>query len=161
MKTLIVGLGNPNLYKTVHNVGGDIVIYHLLSLQNLKKIKNNLYQKDLTTYFYNPSLMNISGEAIHKLCKENRYEKIFILFDDIRVKLGQYKIEINDKNYGHNGIKSIQNYIGNNFYRVRIGVGPKPSGMDLTDFVLMQLSTDDYNNILKNVENIFTTLATI
>lgn len=161
MKILIVGLGNPNLYKTVHNIGGDIIIHYLLSLQNFKKIKNNLYEKDDITYFYNPSLMNISGEAIHKLHKENKYEKIFILFDDIRVKLGQYKIEMNDKNYGHNGIKSIQNYIGNNFYRIRIGVGPKPSEMDLTDFVLMHFSTVDYNKILENVENIFTTILTI
>ncbi|OED45720.1 hypothetical protein AB836_00035 [Rickettsiales bacterium (ex Bugula neritina AB1)] len=154
MKTLIIGLGNPNLYKTVHNIGGDILIYYLLSFENVKKIQNNLYEKDGIFYYYNPSIMNISGKNIYEFIKYRNFKNIFVIFDDIRTKLGKYKIEKNDKNYGHNGIKSIQQYIGDNFYRVRIGVGPKPINIDLNTFVLSTIENSDYKNILNMKESI-------
>lgn len=92
--------------------------------------------------------MNVSGESIRAACdfyKIDPEEELIILYDDISLEPGQLRIRKKGSAGGHNGIKSIIGKLGTQvFKRVKIGVGEKPSGYDLADYVLGHFSKDEW-----------------
>ena len=145
---LIAGLGNPTreYEKTRHNVGFeaiDILADKAGTTVTVKKHKA-LYGKGYIggqkVILAKPqTYMNLSGESIREIADFYKIEpeNIIILCDDINLSEGQLRIRLKGSAGGHNGLKNIISHLGTQeFPRIRIGVGEKPRGMDLADYVL-------------------------
>lgn len=162
----IVGLGNPGIkyQSTRHNIGFNL-IDELIKEFNLKLVK-----KDKTKETYKGDIgenicllckpltyMNNSGEVIADII--NFYKipksKIIIVHDDLDLKIGKIKIKIGGGNGGHNGLESISKKIGNNFKRLRIGIGHPGMKNLVSKYVLEKFKKDEYQLIVK-VLNILT-----
>ena len=100
--------------------------------------------------------MNNSGEAIKEYSKNKNinYENMVVVHDDIDLGLGRLRLKIGSSDGGHNGIKSI-NYIINatDYFRLRIGVGRPPSGIDPAEYVLSRFLSDEIEEIKFLVED--------
>lgn len=158
---LIVGLGNPGkeYEKNRHNIGFIILDKYLkeknIFLNNNKfdslmsKEGNNLYQKPLT-------FMNLSGNAIIQLVnfyKIDVKKDLLVIYDDMDIDLGKYKLKKNGSSGGHNGIKSIINNIGEDFLRLKIGISK--AKYDTISHVLGNFLEEELKLIEKNEKEIF------
>jgi PTH1 family peptidyl-tRNA hydrolase len=150
---LIVGLGNPGKKYELnrHNVGFMAVDY-LIDEFNANKagnFKGELFKfKDFL--FLKPStFMNLSGESVvlvknfYKLDNEN----IIVIHDDLDLKLGALKFKRGGSSGGHNGLKSIDKYIGNDYYRIRIGIGRPQRKEEVINYVLGNFSEEELDCI--------------
>jgi len=149
---IIVGLGNPGekYRKTRHNIGFDIIDY-ICSERNIvpfaSKYKSLIAKgaiADSQVVLAKPQqYMNNSGEAVLALMGTLKVkpEDIIVVYDDFALRLGQVRIRKNGSAGGHNGIKSIIANIGENFVRVRIGIGCP--GNEAVDFVLSRFSIEE------------------
>lgn len=153
---IIVGLGNPTreYEQTRHNVGFDAVEYMIDELNiAYSGIKHKaMYGKGLIAgqkvIVAKPiTYMNLSGEAIRELVdyyKIDPQEELIVIYDDVSLDPGQLRIRQKGSAGGHNGIKSIINHLGTqNFMRIKIGVGEKPKGWDLADYVLGRFAKEE------------------
>ncbi|MBO8139193.1 MAG: aminoacyl-tRNA hydrolase [Thermosipho sp. (in: Bacteria)] len=143
---LVIGLGNPGprYAFTRHNVGFmflDRLANNWEKRYNFKeskiKIENSkiLLVKPMT-------YMNLSGEIFNYINPED-FDDIIVVYDDVSIPLGKIRIRKKGSDGGHNGLKSIISYIGEQFPRIRIGVGPKPKEIDLVNFVLSEFSNKE------------------
>ena len=84
--------------------------------------------------------MNLSGDSLREFVNYYKLDpesEMIVIYDDIDLEPGQIRIRKKGSAGGHNGIKSIIAQLGTqNFYRVKVGVGAKPKGWDLADYVL-------------------------
>lgn len=153
---LIVGLGNPDkrYEKTRHNVGFDAVDalaekYGIRFTDKKHKAlcgtgvisgTKVLLAKPLT-------YMNLSGESVAEILQYYKLDpesEMLVIFDDISLDPGNIRIRKKGSAGGHNGIKNIIACTGTqNFMRIKIGVGQKPQGWDLADFVLSRFDSGD------------------
>ncbi len=132
---LIVGLGNPGkeYENTRHNAGfwcADKLASHFaVGFSPIRK-----YQADIAVFKYNSNThyllkpltyMNNSGEAVWAFLQDKNIEasQILVIEDDINLPVGRIRIRANGSAGGHNGLKSIISKIGEDFWRLRIGVG--------------------------------------
>tara|TARA_Y100001970_G_C14226287_1_gene855883 strand:+ start:198 stop:773 length:576 start_codon:yes stop_codon:yes gene_type:complete len=148
---LICGLGNPDkkYNHTRHNLGYD-VIESLISLNEFNLIKKdkskNLYKGKINTeecLICKPlKYMNLSGPVIAEIIKfyKINIKQIIIIHDDLDLEIGKIKIKVGGSNAGHNGLSSIDECIGNNYKRIRFGIG-HPGYKDLVSkYVLEKFS---------------------
>lgn len=145
---LIAGLGNPTreYEKTRHNVGFEAIdiLADKAGTTVTEKKHKALYGKGYIggqkVILAKPqTYMNLSGESIREIADFYKIEpeNIIILCDDINLSEGQLRIRLKGSAGGHNGLKNIISHLGTQeFPRIRIGVGEKPRGMDLVDYVL-------------------------
>lgn len=94
--------------------------------------------------------MNRSGEAMRKLVdfyKLNAAEQVIVLSDDIDIPLGTLRLRRSGGPGTHNGLKSIVEQFGENFPRLRIGIGPKPAQGDLGNWVLSRFSEEEIDKL--------------
>ncbi|MEO8862987.1 MAG: aminoacyl-tRNA hydrolase [Candidatus Saccharimonadales bacterium] len=158
---LIVGLGNigKEYDDTRHNVGFACVD----ALANSQGIDVWSNKKDLKSFvamgkigdtrvvFCKPTtLMNLSGDAVQAV--SNFYKivpsDIVVIHDDIDIDFGQIRTRVGGGSAGHNGIKSISQQLGEDYGRVRVGIGPKlPEQIDSADFVLAKFSKSEQTKI--------------
>lgn len=146
---LIVGLGNPGkkYEMTRHNAG--FLAMDLMAIEervDIKKLKHHSLVADVKIngkrcLLMKPqTMMNNSGEAVIDAMKYYNIspENVIIIYDDISLDVGQTRIRRKGSAGGHNGIKSIISHIkSEDFPRVKIGVGKKPSPeYDLVNWVL-------------------------
>lgn len=145
---LIVGLGNPGMQyaATRHNIGFE-VIDSIAETYNISVIKNKYkaligdgnIAGEKVILMKPQTYMNLSGEAV-KACMEFHkisQEDLIVIYDDVSLEVGQLRIRKSGSAGGHNGIKNIIAQIGTQeFPRVRFGVGEKPAGWDLANYVL-------------------------
>jgi PTH1 family peptidyl-tRNA hydrolase len=145
---LIVGLGNPGKkYEgTRHNIGFDVIDV-LADEEKIRVItgkhralvgsgslngKKVLLAKPVT-------YMNLSGESVRALAEYYKVDvsrEMVVISDDVSMPVGQLRIRKKGSSGGHNGLKSIIEQLGrDDFIRLRIGVGEKPVGYDLADYV--------------------------
>lgn len=91
--------------------------------------------------------MNLSGESVRELVdyyKIDPEEELIVIYDDINLAPGKLRIRPKGSAGGHNGIKNIIAHLGTQvFPRIRIGVGEKPKGWDLADYVLGRFSKEE------------------
>ena len=91
--------------------------------------------------------MNLSGESVRALVdyyKIDPEEELIVIYDDISLEPGKIRIRKKGSAGGHNGIKNIIAQLGTqNFQRIKVGVGEKPKGWDLADYVLGHFSQED------------------
>ncbi len=148
---LIAGLGNPGeKYKnTRHNIG-FLVIDEIAKNLNTTSINNSNF-KSITQKTLNQNLhqilakpqtfMNLSGESILAIADYYGIEnsEIIIIHDDLDLPFGSVKFKVGGGHGGHNGLRSIDGHIGNDYIRVRIGIG-KPQNKEVADYVLSDFS---------------------
>ena len=163
---LIVGLGNPGQQyaNTRHNCGFmaiDILADQLGCKIDKGKFQGLYGQTTLCgrkVFLLKPqTYMNLSGRSVAQLGAYFQIppERIIVLFDDISLPPGRLRIRSDGSAGGHNGIKSIISEIGSqNFPRVKIGVGAKPSDShDLADWVLSNFSKQEESNLKFALQN--------
>ena len=153
---LIVGLGNPGRQyeATRHNMGFD-VIDKLVEEYQIPQggVKfNAMYGKGIIggqpALLMKPlSYMNLSGGPVRDMANYFKIDpetEMIVIYDDIDLEPGQLRIRKKGSAGGHNGIKNIIAMTGTqNFMRIKVGVGEKPKGWDLADYVLGHFSTED------------------
>ena len=146
---IIAGLGNPGKQyaQTRHNVGFDTIDI-LADKYNIsvdtKKHKalcgKGMIEGQKVVLAKPQTFMNLSGESVRELVdfyKIDPEEELIVIYDDISLEPGQLRIRPKGSAGGHNGIKNIIAHLGTQvFKRVKVGVGEKPKGYDLADYVL-------------------------
>lgn len=153
---LIVGLGNPgDKYKsTRHNVGWDTIDALAKKhgiIFNEKKHKaefgKGIIAGEKVILAKPQTFMNLSGESVRELVdyyKIDEKQELIVIYDDISLDVGQLRIRKKGSAGGHNGIKNIiLNLAGDEFNRIKVGVGNKPANYDLADYVLGHFSKED------------------
>ena len=150
---LFVGLGNPtpDSQNNRHNIGFKIIdaINQNLGLSKQKpKFKGLLTTGNIgerKVYAIKPlTFMNNSGTCIRELIEYFKIESsdIIVFHDDLDIEFGKIKAKFGGSDAGHNGIKSLDKFIGKEYSRVRIGIG-KPEKTKVNDFVLGDFSEDE------------------
>lgn len=163
MKFLIVGLGNigAEYELTRHNIGfmvADYLADKSKTLFNISKLGSTalIKQKGKQIYLLKPSTyMNLSGKAVNYWMQQLKIpiEKTLIITDDIALPLEKIRMRSKGSSAGHNGLKNIEETIGNNYPRLRIGIGNNyPRGKQV-DFVLSKFSTEEMEKIPTIIEN--------
>jgi len=93
------------------------------------------------------TFMNESGRAVKSLFRRGvvkELSELVIVVDDINIALGTVRFREEGSAGGHNGLKSIIEHLGTNgFQRVRIGVGPRPDGHDMVEYVLSSFDLEE------------------
>lgn len=129
---LIVGLGNPGqkYQNNRHNIGFLVVdsIIHALSATKLndKNFKGTLYKSNQILLLKPLTFMNLSGESVLNVINFYKITDFLVIHDDIDLPFGAIKFKFGGGSGGHNGLKSIDALCGNEYYRIRYGIG-KPS----------------------------------
>ena len=162
---LFVGLGNPtpDSENNRHNVGFKIIdtINKEFGLTKQKpKFKGLLTTGnigDKKVYAIKPlTFMNNSGICIRELIEYFKIdaEDVIVFHDDLDVELGKIKAKFGGSSAGHNGISSIDKFIGKDYSRIRIGIGKPKGNLDTADYVLQNFDEDETNYINKISKNI-------
>ena len=162
---LFVGLGNPspNFENNRHNIGFKIIdaINQKFGLSKQKpKFKGLLTTGTINgkkVYAIKPlTFMNNSGICIRELIEYFKIdaENIIVFHDDLDVELGKIKTKFGGSSAGHNGIASIDKFIGKDYSRVRIGIGKPKNNIEVADYVLQNFNEDEVLEIEKISKNI-------
>ena len=99
--------------------------------------------------------MNLSGESVKEVMSFYKVdvENMIVIYDDTSLGLSMIRLREKGSAGGHNGIKSIINHMGGDtFNRVKVGIGEKPNGWDLADYVLAKFNKDDEPLILSGID---------
>ncbi len=158
---LIVGLGNPGKKYELnrHNVG-FLAVDYLIDKFNASKIsskfKGELFKSGEYLFLKPSTFMNLSGESVVLVKNFYKFDNkdIIVIHDDIDLKLGALRFKRGGSSGGHNGLKSIDAHIGNDYYRIRIGVGRPEKKEEVVNYVLSDFSKEELECIRKNFENI-------
>ncbi len=155
MKYLIVGLGNigSEYEDTRHNVGFNVL--DELAKQEELKFENLRYGAVANYKFKGKNLvllkpstyMNLSGKSIRYWMQQEKIqpENLLVIVDDIALPFGAIRMREKGSDAGHNGLKNIQEILGNNNYcRIRFGIGDNYSKGKQIDFVLGKWSDGEY-----------------
>ena len=166
---LLVGLGNPtpDSNDNRHNVGFKIIdaINIKFGLSKHKpKFKGLLTTGNINekkVYAIKPlTFMNNSGICIRELIEYFKIEaeNIIVFHDDLDIDFGKIKTKLGGSSAGHNGIESIDKFIGKEYSRVRIGIGKPNDKISVSDYVLKDFDDEEKqeletlkNNITKNL----------
>ena len=163
---LVVGLGNPGSKydNTRHNAG--FMMLDALAEKNsceVRRIKfKGLYGKcsigGQNVILLKPStFMNLSGQSVTEAMNFFHIppERVLVILDDISLDVGRTRIRMKGSHGGQNGMKNIIFLSGSDqFPRIKIGIGNKPEGWDLADWVLSRFTKDDVKlleGVAKNV----------
>ena len=169
---LICGLGNPGkkFINTRHNVGFDLIDKLVLDYNFViikKDKKSELYKgrigKNSCILIKPLTYMNISGKVVADILnfyKINK-NKLYVLHDDLDLTTAKIKIKIGGGNGGHNGLCSIDEMIGNDYYRIRVGID-HPGMKDLvSNYVLNKFNSDEIEKIDTQLDNITKNFETL
>lgn len=148
---LIVGLGNPDrkYFNTYHNIG--FVTADLLCEKVKAKPEKQKCLADVKSFEYNGkkilvakplTYMNLSGNSLIAFKKKYglNNNQIFVIADDIDLPVGKFRFKKSGSGGTHNGLKNIVDLIGNDFQRIRIGIGKPENEEDLSDYVLGKIN---------------------
>ena len=162
---LLVGLGNPtpDSENNRHNIGFKIIdaINQQFNLSKQKpKFKGllttgNINEKKI--YAIKPlTFMNNSGICIRELIEYFKIdvENIIVFHDDLDIELGKIKTKFGGSSAGHNGIASIDKFVGKDYSRVRIGIGKPKNNIDVADYVLQNFDEDENDGVEQTIKNI-------
>ena len=162
---LFVGLSNPtsDSENNRHNVGFKIIdaINKKFSLSKQKpKFKGLLTTGNIEgekVYAIKPlTFMNDSGICIRELLEYFKFDAkdVIVFHDDLDIEFGKIKAKFGGSSAGHNGIASIDKFIGKDYSRVRIGIGRPKTPIDIKDYVLQNFDEEELMGIDKVSKNI-------
>ena len=162
---IIAGLGNPKKEydNTRHNVGfamidalADKYNISVINIKNKAMTGKGIINGQKVILAKPLTYMNLSGESIYALADYYKIDvetELIIISDDISLSPGQIRIRKRGSAGGHNGLKDIIRHLGcEEFQRIRIGVGEKPKGYDLADYVLGHFSKEEKPLIEEGIE---------
>ena len=148
---LICGLGNPGkkYLKTKHNIG-FVLIEKLISNYNFvtakkdkkKELYNGYIGRQKCILIKPLTFMNLSGSIVLETLNfyKIKSSNLYVIHDDLDLKTAKIKIKSGGGNGGHNGLESIDSYIGKKYNRIRIGIDhPGNKGL-VTSYVLSKFS---------------------
>ncbi|MDO4292669.1 MAG: aminoacyl-tRNA hydrolase [Eubacteriales bacterium] len=153
---VIAGLGNPKkeYENTRHNIGFSVI--DMLAEQNNIRLGTAKHKGLLGAGYIDGqkvllvkpmTYMNLSGECIREVLdyyKVDGSDHLIVIHDDISLEPGVIRIRKKGSAGGHNGLKNIIQHLGNDtFIRIKVGVGEKPAGYDLADYVLGHFSGEE------------------
>jgi PTH1 family peptidyl-tRNA hydrolase len=162
---VFVGLGNPGekYSKNRHNIGFRV----LEEMSIIKKIKSwyKKFHAEICEYRLNgekillvkpQTYMNNSGQTVCELKSFYKLENtnIIVIHDDLDLIPGKIKVKSSGGHGGHNGLRSIHDFIGSDYIRLRIGIGHPGHKDKVSNYVLSDFSTTDFlwiENVLKQV----------
>ena len=159
---VVVGLGNPGSQHVAqrHNIGFRCLEDFLSSYGEPKNFTDKKSLKSQTAIvslagcrliLAKPqTFMNLSGAAVQAVLHFYKLptSALVVIHDDIDVNFGVIKTKLGGGGGGHNGLTSITRTIGDDFYRIRVGIGPKrPANRDLGDFVLKDFSSKEQSSL--------------
>lgn len=146
---VIVGLGNPGreYENTRHNIGFDVIgklagqeQISVLEKKHKAIIGKGMVEGQKCILARPQTFMNLSGESVRELTEYYKVDttaELIIISDDVSLEPGRIRIRKKGSAGGHNGLKNIIANLGHDtFIRVKMGVGEKPPGWDLADYVL-------------------------
>ena len=156
---IIAGLGNPEKKYdgTRHNIGFSVIDrmadeYNIA--MDMKKHKGicgkGVIAGEKVVLVKPQTYMNLSGECIREVVDFYKVtpQDIIVIFDDISLEPGKIRIRPKGSAGGHNGIKSIIAHLNSEeFPRIKCGVGDKPKGYDLADYVLGHFKKEELSVI--------------
>ena len=167
---LLVGLGNPgpNSENNRHNIGFKIIdainLHFKLSKQK-PKFKGLLTTGNIETqkvYAIKPlTFMNNSGICIRELIEYFKIdaEDVIVFHDDLDIEFGKIKAKFGGSSAGHNGIESIDKFIGKEYSRVRIGIGKPKTKVEVSDHVLNNFDEEEILALEKITNNIINSIS--
>lgn len=170
---LVVGLGNPGskYEKTRHNAGFialDLIAKNLnLNISNSKfdsLFIDTTIENKRVLLIKPQTFMNLSGKAVVQFMQYYKIpsEKTIIIFDDISLAPGNIRVKRKGSHGGHNGMRNIIDLSGDdNFPRIKIGIGAKPTDWDLVNWVTSKFSDEDLKKLAPAMKNTFSALKLI
>ena len=156
---LIIGLGNPGRKydRTRHNIGfrvvDDIAQKNGVAVKkrSCDSLVGELINVGETVLLAKPqTYMNLSGPAVKALLKSTRSspENLVVIYDELDLPFGRIRVRQKGSAAGHRGAMSIMETLaGAPFYRVRVGIGRPPQGVEPADFVLQPFSPDEVEQL--------------
>ena len=107
------------------------------------------------------TFMNNSGICIRELIEYFKIdaEDVIVFHDDLDVEFGKIKAKFGGSSAGHNGIASIDKFIGKDYSRVRIGIGKPKTNIDIAEYVLQNFDEEETESIKKISEYITDSLS--
>lgn len=164
--SLAVGLGNPGreYAETRHNTGfraldawaAKLGATFVADPAHKGEVAKAVFGGAVLWLLKPTTYMNNSGESVCSFARWRKidFSEVAVVYDDIALAPGTLKISLGGGDGGHNGIKSLIQYCGNAFMRVRIGIGPKiHREQDLADFVLGKLTPEEKALFAAQTEN--------
>lgn len=153
---IIAGLGNPKKEydHTRHNIGfafiDELAKQYDISVMDVKHkalTGKGMIEGQKVILVKPLTFMNLSGESIRPLMEYYKLDpetELIVVSDDITLSPGSIRIRKKGSAGGHNGLKNIIAQLGTEkFVRIRLGVGEKPKGYDLADYVLGHFSKEE------------------
>ncbi len=153
---IIVGLGNPGkeYTNTRHNIGFDVIdaLADVAGISVMEKKHKAIIGKGVLdgqkVILAKPqTYMNLSGESVREIIdyyKVDEEQELIVISDDISLDVGNIRVRKKGSAGGHNGLKNIIAHLGHDtFMRVKMGVGEKPKGYDLADYVLGHFTAEE------------------
>jgi len=166
-KYLIVGLGNPGpeYHETRHNAGWMVIDAFAKSQDAAFEDKRFGFLAQTSVrgrklFLLKPTtFMNLSGNAVrYWLEKENiPNEHLLVIVDDVALPQGKMRLKPSGSNGGHNGLGHIQQLIGQNYARLRVGIGNDYARGQQVDYVIGKFTDEEK----KTLEPVITTSAEI
>lgn len=160
-KYLIVGLGNPGIEysKTRHQVGS--IVLNNFAIEHNLVFRSNIFKAEIADFDINgkkiflakpTTYMNLSGEFVNQFLKYYQIpiENLFVIYDDISLPIGTFKMKWNGSSGGHNGIRNIiQMLKTEEFKRLKIGILDKEllNKTTIKDYVLKNFSSNEMQKI--------------
>ena len=161
-KYLIVGLGNPGdeYAETRHNIGW-------ITLDAFAKASNVAFSdkrygfvaetsvKGRKLFLLKPTTyMNLSGNAVRYWLEKETIptEHLLVIVDELQLPLGKLRLKANGSNGGHNGLGHIQQLIGQQYARLRVGIGNDFNRGGQIDYVLGTLSDEEKETLQPSID---------
>lgn len=164
---IIAGLGNPTkeYENTRHNIGfmaidalAEKYSISVMSCKHKALIGKGAINGNKVVLVKPLTYMNLSGEAIRAIIdyyKADAESELIVIYDDVSLDVGQLRIRKKGSAGGHNGIKNIIAQLGHDtFLRIKIGVGEKPKGYDLADYVLGHFNKEELAVMKESLEKV-------
>lgn len=152
---LLVGLGNPGKqYQNTRHNFGFLAIDQIIADYDLS-VSSNKFDSEIFSGIIDgqkiiaakpQTFMNCSGAAVQKIMNFYKIplDKLIVFHDDLDIALGRIKTKIGGGNGGHNGLGDLDQVIGADYLRVRLGIGrPENKEYDTANYVLGNFNLDE------------------
>lgn len=162
----IIGLGNPGqkYYKNRHNIGFRVVDELVACLASpwrstelMEYASVRLYEGGPEVFVIKPqTFMNSSGKVVSWLLKKGiKPDQIIVIHDELEKAFGKVLMNFGGSHKGHNGLKSIMGIIGQDFWRLKFGIGRPSDKNEVPDYVLADFLSFEESQIAQLIAQAF------
>jgi PTH1 family peptidyl-tRNA hydrolase len=162
---MVVGLGNPGeSYRSTRHNFGFLCVDGLVDRYGLNSKKSKFNAEVFGGYIENyevmvvkpQTFMNSSGIAVRrlKLFYKIPDESVYVFHDDLDLKLCRVRLKIGGNDGGHNGLRSINEMIGKNYSRVRLGIGRPEEKSEINNFVLSNFTSEEMKTVQETIARV-------